>query len=86
MRSLRYLFLLFIVVLQSHAQLEWADYPYPIDKAKRQQIRFGYLTVPETRDSSNTRFLKIGFCVLKSSAKNPQMMPLSIFLAVPEGV
>ena len=71
MRSLRYLFLLFIVVLQSHAQLEWADYPYPIDEATRHQIRFGYLTVPETRDSSNTRFLKIGFCVIKSSAKKP---------------
>jgi pimeloyl-ACP methyl ester carboxylesterase len=58
--------------LPSPAQIEWADYPYSIGKAKKQQVRFGYPTVPETRNSENTRNLKIRFCILKSSSPNPR--------------
>lgn len=57
--------------LTSPAQIEWAEYPYPISKVKHQQIRFGYLTVPETRNTEHPQDLKIGFCILKSNSPKP---------------
>lgn len=71
-QALRYFLLpALFFTLPSPAQIEWADYPFPLSGELKQGLRFGYLTAPESRDSSNTRFLKIGFCVIKSSAEKP---------------
>jgi pimeloyl-ACP methyl ester carboxylesterase len=67
-------FIVFNLLLTDYAfgQIEWKEYPFPLEDSLKSKIRFGYLTVPETRDEENSRTLRIGFCVLKSSANSPQ--------------
>lgn len=57
--------------INSHAQIEWKEYPHPIKDELKNKVRFGYLTVPETRSAENQKTLRIAFCLLKSTSKNP---------------
>lgn len=54
------------------AQIDWQDYPYPLDDSYKDAVRFGFLTVPETPSDSSQRKLKIGFCILKSTSESPR--------------
>jgi pimeloyl-ACP methyl ester carboxylesterase len=58
------------ISFQLHSQgvkreIVWSDYPYPIAEEHKEKIRFGHIVVPETRNSSNPRTLKIAFCLIK---------------------
>ena len=51
-------------------QVKWKEYSVPLPDSLKNRVRFGFLTVPETRQDTSNRTLKIGFCLLKSSAKS----------------
>lgn len=51
-------------------QVKWKEYSVPMPDSLKNRVRFGFLTVPETRQDTSNRTLKIGFCLLKSSAKS----------------
>ena len=78
-------FLFFLSPFLLFAQVDWRDYPGPLNEIDRDRIQFGYLKVPETRDSLNNRTLKIAFCILKCSAKNPAKDPILVLPGGPGG-
>lgn len=77
--NLIWVILLLFTGLQLRAQLEWADYPYDLSPEYQEKVRFGYLSVPESRDDPQGTRLKIGFCVLKSSSEK-QMKNAILYL------
>lgn len=52
-------------------QIRWEPYPGPIDASLEGKYQFGYLTVPESRHSPQSRDIQIAFTLLKSTSENP---------------
>jgi len=66
-------------------EIVWSDYPYPIAEEHKEKIRFGHIVVPETRNSSNPRTLKIAFCLIKGKNDKGMENPAIVLPGGPGG-
>lgn len=66
-------------------EIQWADYPYPTSDTFKEKLKFGYIIVPETRNSTNPRELKIAFCILKGSHQKELDNPILFLPGGPGG-
>lgn len=57
-------------------EIVWSDYPYPVSEETKENLKFGHIIVPETRNSNNPRTLKIAFCILKGSSSTGILNPI----------
>ena len=66
-------------------EIVWSDYPYPIPEEHKEQIEFGHIIVPETRNSNNPRTLKIAFCIIKGNNDKGILNPVILLPGGPGG-
>jgi len=66
-------------------EIVWSDYPYPASEEHKEKIKFGHIIVPETRNSDNTRTLKIAFCILKGDSDTGIINPVIMLPGGPGG-
>ena len=85
-------FSLFFLILTSQVfaqgverEIVWSDYPYPVAEEYKERIKFGHIIVPETRNSDNTRTLKIAFCILKGDSDKGILNPVIMLPGGPGG-
>jgi len=56
----------------TYGQVTWEEHPIKIDEKFKDQVKFGYLTVPENRQNVDSRKINMAFTLIKSTSKTPE--------------
>ncbi len=80
-------FVLFLISsnLNTWAQIQWQSHPLSLEKEHQERVKFGYLTVTESRNKLNSREIYMAFTVVKSYSDNPLPDPVILIPGGPGG-
>jgi len=64
--------------LNALAQIQWQPYPLQLDAELNERVKFGYLAVPESRNSPDSREIHMAFTIVSSFSDDPLPDPVII--------
>ncbi|MFW5706681.1 MAG: alpha/beta hydrolase [Bacteroidota bacterium] len=73
------------MIFPTFGQIDWQPFPGDLKKELAEQIKFGYLPVPENHDNPDSRQIHVAFTIIKSKSDQPLPDPVVVLPGGPGG-